>query len=101
MDHPGGFDFRERVDELRCHETAWLRARRDELRREQQRLRVEELAVTRVLDERRALGDFPDPTVASRTAREHRRGRAGARVEAGDRRRGARGAHLAGTSSGH
>jgi hypothetical protein len=70
MDHTGDFDFRGRVDELRCHETSWLCARRDELRREQQRLRVEELAVVRVLDERRALGEMPDPTVTSRTARE-------------------------------
>ena len=66
----GEFDFRERLDELRCHDTAWLRARREELRREQQRLRVEELAVVRILDERRALDVMPDPTVSARTARE-------------------------------
>jgi len=66
----GGFDFRERLDELRCHETAWLTVRREELRREQQRLRVEELAVVRILDERRALDVMPDPTVSTRTARE-------------------------------
>jgi hypothetical protein len=70
MDQTTDFDFRERLDELRCHETTWLRARREDLRREQQRLRVEELAVTRILDERRALGVFPDPTVSSRSARE-------------------------------
>jgi hypothetical protein len=48
------FDYRERLDG--CHETTWLHARRDDLRRAQQRLRVEELAVTLILDERRALG---------------------------------------------
>jgi hypothetical protein len=64
------FDFRERLDELRCHETTWLRTHRDELRREQQRLRIEELAVTRILDERQALGAFPDPAVTPRSARE-------------------------------
>lgn len=69
MDPTTDFDFRERLDELRCRETAWLRSRREELRREQQRLRVEELAVVRILDERRALGDMPDPTVSTRTAR--------------------------------
>jgi hypothetical protein len=71
MDHTGAdFDFGERLHELRCHETGWLRSRRDELRREQQRLRVEELAVVRILDERRALDEMPDPTVSTRTARE-------------------------------
>ncbi len=66
----GEFDFRGRLDELRCHETPWLKARRDELRREQQQLRIEELAVVRILDERRALDVMPDPTVSSRTAKE-------------------------------
>jgi len=70
MDHRGGdFDFNERLVELRCRETAWLHARHDELRREQQRLRIEELAVTRILDERRALDVLPDVTVSNRTAR--------------------------------
>jgi hypothetical protein len=49
------FEIAERLDELRCRETAWLRDRRCELVRQQRRLRVEELAVTRVLDERDAL----------------------------------------------
>jgi hypothetical protein len=66
------FDVTERLDELRCRPTAWLRARREELVREQRRLRVEELAVTRVLDERSALG--PDVAerdgVSERSARE-------------------------------
>src|SRR5882672_5356344 len=56
------FDVADRLDELRCRETCWLTARRDELVREQRRLRVEELAVTRVLDERGALDD----TIAAR-----------------------------------
>jgi hypothetical protein len=51
------FDDRERVAELACRPTAWLVARRAELVREQRRLRIEELAVTAVLDERGALDD--------------------------------------------
>ena len=42
------FDYRGELDELR--------ARRAELVREERRLRAEELAVTRVLEERGALG---------------------------------------------
>src|SRR4051794_38751360 len=56
------FDLSEHLDELRCRPTGWLQARRDALVREQRRLRVEELAVTRVLDERGAL----DADVAAR-----------------------------------
>jgi hypothetical protein len=51
------FDVAERLDELRCRPTGWLVGRREELVREQRRLRVEELAVTRVLDERGALDE--------------------------------------------
>ncbi len=54
------FEIGDRLDDLRCRETDWLQCRRSELVREQRRLRVEELAVTRVLDERDAL----DPAVA-------------------------------------
>ena len=46
------FDVNDHLDELRCRPTSWLQARRDALVREQRRLRVEELAVIRVLDER-------------------------------------------------
>ncbi len=46
------FDVGEHLDELRCWPTDRLVARRDELVREQRRLRVEELAVVAVLDER-------------------------------------------------
>ena len=49
------FEIADRLHELRCRETCWLTARREELVREQRRLRVEELAVVRVLDERGAL----------------------------------------------
>ena len=50
------FDYRDQLDELRCRPNEWLRARRLELMRAERRLRVEELAVTRVLDELGALG---------------------------------------------
>jgi hypothetical protein len=51
------FGYRGRVAELACRPTAWLLERRSELVREQRRLRIEELAVTAVLDERGALDD--------------------------------------------
>ena len=51
------FDYSGRLDELRCHTTEWLLARRAELVAEQRQLRVEELAVVAVLDERGAVGD--------------------------------------------
>jgi hypothetical protein len=56
------FDVAEHLDELRRRPTEWLVARRDEAVREQRRWRVEELTVTRVLDERGAFDD----TVAAR-----------------------------------
>ena len=51
------FDYPERVAELASRPTPWLLERRGGLVREQRRLRVEELAVTAVLDERGALDD--------------------------------------------
>ena len=51
------FDVVDHLHELRCRPTDWLEARRDEVVREQRRLHVEELALTRVLDERGALDD--------------------------------------------
>ncbi|MEX1009372.1 MAG: hypothetical protein WD271_16255 [Acidimicrobiia bacterium] len=54
--------MRDHLDGLRCRETSWLLERREELVREQRRLRVEELAVTRVLDER----GKTDDTLAAR-----------------------------------
>jgi hypothetical protein len=66
------FDLGDHLDDLRCRPTEWLRERRDELVREQRRLRVEELAVTRVLDERGALDEAlaARDGVSERTARE-------------------------------
>jgi len=61
------FDFSARVDALRCHSTEWLKSRVAECRREQQRWWLEELAATRVLDDREALGPFPDPSQSTRT----------------------------------
>jgi hypothetical protein len=61
------FDFAARVDELRCHPTGMLRARVAEARREQQRWHLEELAATRVLDDRNALDRMPDARVSART----------------------------------
>jgi len=50
-------EFGARCDELRCHTTEWLERRREWLVREQRRLRVEELAVVRVLDDRGRIDD--------------------------------------------
>jgi hypothetical protein len=46
------FDWEMRLEELRCHGTDWLRTRLDEVVVEQRALKVEELAVRRILDER-------------------------------------------------
>src|SRR5262245_11767006 len=62
-----GFDFGARVDELRTNPNEVLRSRIAEARREQQRWRLEELAATRVLDDRGALEQMPDRTISSRT----------------------------------
>jgi hypothetical protein len=66
------FDYRDQLDQLRCRPVEWLRARRVELVREERRLRVERLAVTRVLDEHDALGEdlAAQDGVSERTARE-------------------------------
>ena len=66
------FDYRDQLDELRCRPNEWLRARRLELVREERRLRVERLAVTRVLDERDALDEnvAAQDGVSERTTRE-------------------------------
>jgi hypothetical protein len=61
------FDFSARVDALRGHSTEWLKSRVAECRREQQRWWLEELAATRVLDDREALGPFPDQSQSART----------------------------------
>ena len=56
------FDFDEYLGDLRNRETPWLVARREEVVRERRGLHVEELALTRVLDERGAY----NATVAAR-----------------------------------
>jgi len=61
--------YREMVDELRCHPNEWLREERVRVVREQRRLRVRELALTRVLDERDALGVMPEVAVPASTAK--------------------------------
>jgi hypothetical protein len=50
------FDVRDHLDGLRCRETEWLLAERVRVIREKRRLEVRELALTKVLDERGALG---------------------------------------------
>ncbi len=64
-----GFDFGARLHELRCHPDDVLRDRVADARREQQRWRLEELAATRVLDERQALDRMPDRKVSARTSK--------------------------------
>jgi len=44
--------FQDQMDELRTHETPWLRDERTRVVTERRRLEVRELAITRVLDER-------------------------------------------------
>src|SRR5512134_3565389 len=51
------FDYTGLVDEFRCHTTEWVRAERDRVVREQRALRVRELALVRVLDERGQVDD--------------------------------------------
>lgn len=63
------FDFGALVNEMRCHSNASLRATVKTARCERERWRLRELAATRVLDERDALGEMPDATVSARTAR--------------------------------
>ena len=60
--------YGELLDELRRHDTSWLRAERERVVGEQRRLRIRELAVTRVLDERGHLSSMPDGSVSARTA---------------------------------
>jgi len=63
------FAYQDRLDELRTHTSEALRARRVHLVREQRHLHVEELAVTRVLDERRVARE-PEPGLTSRALRD-------------------------------
>jgi hypothetical protein len=52
-----GIDYPGLVDGFRCRTTAWIRAERDRVVRDQRALRVRELALTRVLDERGQIDD--------------------------------------------
>jgi hypothetical protein len=61
--------FREQLDELRCHPNEWLRAERVRVVGEQRRLKVRELAITKVLDERDARDPMPDASVPASTAK--------------------------------
>jgi hypothetical protein len=67
-----GYDFGGRVDALRCHSTKVLRSMVGDARREQQRWWLEELAATRVLDDRQALDALPDGSISARTAKTNR-----------------------------
>ena len=66
------FDVGAHLHDLRCRPTEWLVARRDDVVREQRRLRVEELVLTRVLDERGAIDESlaARDGVSARTVRE-------------------------------
>ncbi|HEU5302196.1 MAG TPA: DUF222 domain-containing protein [Acidimicrobiia bacterium] len=59
------FDFRDRVDSLRCRSTRDLRRYVTDLAAQEQQIRLERLAVTRVLDDRHALGALPDPKASA------------------------------------
>ncbi|MEX2256450.1 MAG: HNH endonuclease signature motif containing protein [Acidimicrobiia bacterium] len=61
--------YREQLDELRRHETSWLRAREQELLIQERRLQLERLAVLKVLDERDARSRMPDASVSARTSK--------------------------------
>jgi hypothetical protein len=69
MDPTSGETFRDQLDELRCHETSWLREERARVVTDQRRLKVRELALTKVLDERGALDPMPDASVPASTAK--------------------------------
>ena len=71
-------DYSDFVDELSCRETQWLLEHRDELVREQRRLRVREFAVVAVLDRSGAVSDATaaDDGVSIRSLRDN--GRRGA-----------------------
>jgi hypothetical protein len=64
-----GFDFAARVDELRGHPNDVLWVRMADARRAQQRWRLEELAILKVLDDRNALSRMPDHKESARTRR--------------------------------
>jgi hypothetical protein len=59
--------YQDLVDELRCHPNEWLRAERSRVVGEQRRLRLREVAITTVLDERDARDPMPDASVPMST----------------------------------
>jgi hypothetical protein len=59
--------YQELVDELRCHPNEWLREERSRVVCEQRRLRVREIAIIAVLDERDARDPMPDVSVPMST----------------------------------
>ena len=61
--------YREMLDELRCHPNEWLREERSRVIGEQRRLKVRELAITKVLDERDARDRMPEVGVPASTAK--------------------------------
>jgi hypothetical protein len=61
--------YRGMLDELRCHPNEWLRAERVRVVGEQRRLKVRELAITKVLDERDARDPMPEASVPASTAK--------------------------------
>jgi len=61
--------YHEMVDELRCHPNEWLREERSRVVGEQRRLKLRELAITKVLDERDARDPMPDASVPASQAK--------------------------------
>ncbi len=61
--------YRDLVDELRCHPNEWLRDERSRVVGEQRRLRLREIAITGVLDERDARDPMPEASVPASTAK--------------------------------
>src|SRR5574341_988032 len=59
--------YRDIVDELRCHPSEWLRKERVRVVCEQRRLRMREVAITTVLDERDARDPMPEASVPAST----------------------------------
>jgi hypothetical protein len=59
--------YRDMVDDFRCHPTEWLREERARVVVEQRRLRLQEVAITKVLDERDARDPMPDASVPAST----------------------------------
>jgi hypothetical protein len=61
--------YQDLVDELRGHPIEWLREERSRVVVEQRRLRLREVAITKVLDERQARDPMPEVSVPASTAK--------------------------------